>query len=604
MNTKEKIALYAMSGDPFTRGHEDIVKRATKQFDKVIVGIGANPDKTYMFSLQERREMAKDALLDVMNVEVIDFQGLLVTFAAEQCVDVVVRGIRNATDMEAEKTLAEALNTQGRGIESIYLLADRQKEHISSSAAKAILKENGKIQEFVRLPIKQRMEAKMNKYYSIGITWSIGSGKTYIGNKLTEFGNKFGIPTTNVEMDKIAHKILWSIDGITLEEPIYLKARKDIIAEFGEGVRMKKGDTIINRHVLGQIVFNNPDKRRKLNQIMQQPISVRLERMGYKKQWLHLINSALIVESEDTYLTNNNVIVIDADIEAQKQRIRSRSNLTEEQIETRINSQFSNAKKKELLSKQIARDSRWEIISFDNSKDIDQQNMEKLFFDTLSIVDIDAWLRVKWLFKRTNIPGNHEELFKELQLLYNETENFHHNRLHVVDCLNDFYHIRYLADNPEMIERAIIFHDIVYKPGRQDNEEASAKVAGEYLRKFGFSEEYIQQVQSLIMVTKNHREPQTIDEKIMIDLDLSILGKGKKFYTRYTNNIKDEYKRSIEQLSEKTFNQGRCDFLEEFLKRDTIFYTEYFIEKYWAQAKENMKNEYNRLKSRLSNLSM
>lgn len=146
---------------------------------------------------------------------------MLTTFAAEQDVDFVVRWIRNTTDLETEKQLFLALKTQKMPIDTIYLLCSPDKEHISSSAAKAILKENWKIHEFVRLNVKQAMEVKINWYYSVWITWEIWSWKSYIANQLVEFWNSFGIHTTNIEMDKIWHEILWE-----LQEPIYVSTRE------------------------------------------------------------------------------------------------------------------------------------------------------------------------------------------------------------------------------------------------------------------------------------------------------------------------------------------------------------------------------------------
>lgn len=591
MRRKEKTVLYAFSWDPITYGHEDIIKRIAPEYDKVIVWIWVNPKKKHLFSLQERREMAKDALVNILNVEVQDFKWLLTTFAAEQNVSFVVRWIRNATDMEAEKQLSLALKTQRMPVDTMLLLCSPDKEHISSSTAKAILEENWKIHEFVRLNVKQAMEAKINWYYSMGIIWEIWSWKSYIADKLAEFWNSFWIPTKNIEMDKIWHEVLWE-----LQDPIYVDAREKIIEEFWEEVRLSSENDFINRKALWKVVFWNLAKIKILNEIMQAPIAVRLERLWYKSAWLHLINAALLVEWWSTYLTNNNTIIVKTDEETQVKRISQRDNLDLDQIKRRIESQYNTEKKKVLLQERIKKDSRWKMISYENNDNTDQDSILELFFQTLIASDIDWWLRVKWLLKRNNISWDYDKIFKEIQSLYFQNENFYHHRLHIVSCLNDFYEIRNMSENPDALERAIIFHDIVYTPWASDNEEKSADLADKYLSNLWYDANFIAQVKHLIMMTKHDKQPDTIDEKIIIDVDLAILGKNKNFYDRYIANIREEYKRNIQWLTNERFNQWRLTFLEDFSYRENIYNTDYFQEKYWNQAKENLKYEKQKLK--------
>lgn len=589
MNSKESIALYAFSWDPITYGHEDIIKRIAPKYDKVIVWIWVNPDKKHFFSLQERREMAKDALLDILNVEVVDFKWLLSTFATEQNVDLIIRWIRNTTDMEAEKQLFLALKTQKMPIDIACLFCSPDKEHISSSTAKVILKENWKIHEFVRLNVKQAMEAKMNWYYSVGITWEIWSWKSYIANQLVQFWNTFGVATTNIEMDKIWHEILWE-----LQEPIYVSTREKIIKEFWEEVRLS--NNFINRKALWKIIFEDSSKREKLNELMQTAIAVRFERLWYKSSWLHLINAALLIEADSTYRTNNNTIIVETDEKTQIQRINQRDNLDSDQIKRRIESQFSTEKKKSLLQERIKKDNRWTMINYQNYNNTNPDQIAELFFQTLIASDIDWWLRVKWLLKRNNIQWDYDKIFKDIQSLYFQNENFYHHRLHIISCLNDFYEIRNISENPDALELAIIFHDIVYIPWASDNEEKSAELADKYLSNLWYDANFIAQVKHLIMMTKHDKVPQTMDEKIIIDIDLAILWKDNKFYKRYISNIREEYKRNIPWLTNVKFNQWRLAFLEDFSNRENIYHTPYFQNKYWNQVKENLEYEKQNLK--------
>jgi len=114
-------ALYALSGDPITHGHLDIIQRAAKAFDQLIVAIGINQLKNYLFSLEEREEMARRSLANLKNVKVSSFTGLLVDFAYENNVDVIVKGVRSNQDFEYEHNLHLMSESQRLGIDTFLL---------------------------------------------------------------------------------------------------------------------------------------------------------------------------------------------------------------------------------------------------------------------------------------------------------------------------------------------------------------------------------------------------------------------------------------------------------------------------------------------------
>jgi pantetheine-phosphate adenylyltransferase len=116
-------ALYAFSGDPITYGHIDIIKRASKIFDEVIVEIGENPDKKYMFDIDTRLTLTKKVLETISNVTVIKFSGLLVDYAYEYKIPVIIRGIRNSADYDYENNLFQAGKSLGLGIETFTMFA-------------------------------------------------------------------------------------------------------------------------------------------------------------------------------------------------------------------------------------------------------------------------------------------------------------------------------------------------------------------------------------------------------------------------------------------------------------------------------------------------
>ena len=133
-----RIAVYAGTFDPITLGHEDIVRRSAKLFDKVIIGIGINPDKQPLFSPQEREGLMNDVFQDLENVRTECFTGLTVDFARDREAAVMVRGVRTVSDIETEFTMALANRAIAPDLETVFLMAAEAYSHISSTLIKQI----------------------------------------------------------------------------------------------------------------------------------------------------------------------------------------------------------------------------------------------------------------------------------------------------------------------------------------------------------------------------------------------------------------------------------------------------------------------------------
>ena len=331
-------AVYAFSGDPITLGHIDIIDRASKMFKVLVVAIGQNPKKNYTFTLEERLDMAKNALKGRRNVTVTSFQGLLVDFAYENGISAIVRGIRGPQDFDYESELYHVNASQKLDIDTVFLPARQDLTHISSTTAKALQLEKGLIHEYVPVYVKRKLEERISEQYIVGITGEIASGKSYLGEKLEKA--PFDIPVHNVDLDAIGHDLLWN-------RASYLACRviSAIEEEFGEDVMEFE---TVNRQKLGEVVFNDPSKMEKLNRIMKEPILLRLRKAIYAKKGLILINAALIAEMDIGYLCNHNVILVKSHKLDQKERLIQRG-LSEEQIERRIASQFDFRQKYGLL---------------------------------------------------------------------------------------------------------------------------------------------------------------------------------------------------------------------------------------------------------------
>lgn len=157
-----KKALYSGSFDPMTNGHLDIITRASKMFDKLIVGVIHNPNKTPLFTPEERVNLIKKVIVDLPNVEVDCFTGLLADYVNENKFDAVVRGLRATTDFEYEIQMAQ-MNSKlfNPGTESVFLMTSPQFSFISSSVIKEVVALNGSVEGLVPAVV---LEAIMKKY--------------------------------------------------------------------------------------------------------------------------------------------------------------------------------------------------------------------------------------------------------------------------------------------------------------------------------------------------------------------------------------------------------------------------------------------------------
>ena len=142
-------AMYPGTFDPITLGHEDLVRRATRLFDRVIVAIAANPGKEPMFSLEERVELAQAVLVDFDNVEVMGYTGLTVSFAKDHELQVIIRGLRAISDFEYEFQLANMNRHLIEDVETVFLTPTEAYTYISASLVREICSMGGDISEFV-----------------------------------------------------------------------------------------------------------------------------------------------------------------------------------------------------------------------------------------------------------------------------------------------------------------------------------------------------------------------------------------------------------------------------------------------------------------------
>lgn len=153
--------VYPGTFDPLTRGHEDLVRRASAIFDEVVLAVAANAAKNPFFTLDERMGMARQALADVPGVQVTRFSGLLVDFMREQGTGLVLRGLRAVSDFEYEFQLAGMNRAMNPGIETVFLTPSERYMFISASMVREIARLGGDVTQFVPPCVAERFTAKL-----------------------------------------------------------------------------------------------------------------------------------------------------------------------------------------------------------------------------------------------------------------------------------------------------------------------------------------------------------------------------------------------------------------------------------------------------------
>ena len=137
-----KKAIFPGSFDPITLGHYDIIERGITLFDELIIAIGINADKKYMFSLEERKQFIEDSFGNNPKIKVVTYEGLTVHFCQENNIDFILRGLRNPADFEFEKSIAHT-NRDLSSIETVFLLTAASTSYISSSIVRDVIRNNG-----------------------------------------------------------------------------------------------------------------------------------------------------------------------------------------------------------------------------------------------------------------------------------------------------------------------------------------------------------------------------------------------------------------------------------------------------------------------------
>jgi pantetheine-phosphate adenylyltransferase len=343
-------AIYAFSGDPITYGHIDIIERSSKVFDTLIVAIGNNPFKKYLFSEKERLFLAEESLRSFKNVKVVLFEGSLIDFAYENGVDTLIRGVRNSTDMGFEENFSKVNNRQNLDIDTFILFTNPAFGMVTSSNVKALQAVNGVIVDYVPMAVKEAVEKRISNQVIIGMTGAAGAGKSLIANNLENYSKDKDVKIHNIELDDLI-KIIY-----TSNLPAYERIREKIKERFNT----------IDPKEIAKIIFNDKNNLDWINNIFEDPIGVLIRRQIKGKEGIILINSATLVESGMMRFCNNNVIFVGCKDDLRHKRLKNFKGYIKDEIQTRESELMPVIEKANYVTSRIRSDGHGQITSVNN----------------------------------------------------------------------------------------------------------------------------------------------------------------------------------------------------------------------------------------------
>jgi predicted metal-dependent HD superfamily phosphohydrolase len=202
---------------------------------------------------------------------------------------------------------------------------------------------------------------------------------------------------------------------------------------------------------------------------------------------------------------------------------------------------------------------------------------------------LDQW---RQMWARFGVSEPDASLLERLLARYSEPHRKYHTTRHLDECLAKFEELGAEARHPEEIEFALWFHDGVYDTKREDNEPRSAEWARAAAAAANLPDDVVERVEMLILATRHDTAPRDQDEKIIVDVDLAILGERPERFDEYEKQIREEYA----WVPQVVFREKRREILKGFLARPSIFNTREFVEAYEARARANLERSIERLR--------
>lgn len=199
----------------------------------------------------------------------------------------------------------------------------------------------------------------------------------------------------------------------------------------------------------------------------------------------------------------------------------------------------------------------------------------------------DTKLHSRWdaLLRPLGTSAARHQEFEQLVRHYREPHRGYHNLNHIADCLHQFDVVRHMAPDPDAVEAAIWFHDVIYDPRGVDNEGASAAYADGCLARLGAEERFRAEVNRLILLTRHDDPPNDVAGQLMVDIDLSSLGAPAAVFDQNGENIRREFA----HVDEQHYRASRAKILRKFDARPRIYLTESFVARYEESARANLR---------------
>jgi pantetheine-phosphate adenylyltransferase len=336
-------SLYPLSADPMHEGHIRNIEYAAQLFENVHVLIGTNNSKKYLFNIDERLALAQKSIdtyiKDSSRITIGTLDGLLSTYAQIHGYSCIIRGARNQRDFEYEKNIAEI--NSGYGLTTVIFPSDKDTDIISSTMIKELVQCGGFVNDYVAPAVKQSLEERLCKRTLIGVTGSMGAGKSTFCREILDYSKKHSdLSIYHLDVDFMVRSIY------TGQEEIYSAARDSLKKEFGEDMFTKTG---INRKKAAEALFRNPQNEKRWSEILKKAFMTKLETEVRDKQGIILIDAAYLVEKRMMHLVNNNIILVTCDETERFSRIMNRDNLSKEDIECKTGLQLSQEERRKKI---------------------------------------------------------------------------------------------------------------------------------------------------------------------------------------------------------------------------------------------------------------
>ena len=594
-------ALYPWSFDPVTRWHEDIIARASNQFD-LRIGVAVNPGKSPAFTLQERVRLLQSIATkyDIDPLSVVRVPGSTVRWMKRNGIKTNIRGERDALDEIAEAQLEHFNTLEYAEVDVVRLPANESLKYASSSTAKMLMKANHNPSSVISLDVQEALASRLLSQYPVYIAGGMWAGKSTIARSLEEQARSVGIQTKYIELDRVVNEDIYT----SLDDPYYQWIRNQLREAFGDDISPEGNwiDRKMLRKKLSDASGNIlPHKLKELDAILWDAIEFRYRDMIEGFQWLILIDG--IIKEGFTFprLAHNNILLVDTDEEVRIDRLirryeRKWDSVNREYIASMIGSQPSRDMMTKIVESRIDEGEHGSLNLVDGT---DAYDTRKSFFGLLNQVDRYWELRATWILSKLGIQGNMREHLNFLQSKYNESHRYYHTWEHIVESLTTLFEMAIelnLSDEDIMIiGGAILGHDLSYEINAefyQTNESRSARIWVNHLKTHGVHDSHVEAIEDLIRETRHGRVSvsEHLRSRVMHDVDMAILGSSWSRYRIYKGDVRSEFS---PVMPWSAFDRARREkFLEPVLAQEgNIFKTELARDTLTQNVRENVRRE-------------